>query len=1545
MGRLAKWAVVLLAFVLAVVVVDVAALWVLTHTEWGHERVKNVAVSGMEKVVHGKTTIARVSGGMLSNVTFEKVVITDSAGAPFISVDSLTTDYSISDLFRKRIELDHAVFVRPNVVLDKDANGVWNWARILPGLIDTTKRPPNAPPQPEGWGDWIRATDVKIVNGRFLIVSPWAPAKNLKGAAADSAVRDALSGRSRTYVERGPEGLRRRIEIDSVNGRLPLLRIAQPGQPSSVAEVATLAMNAYFVRPPGGRFRNLHGTFAFNTDSIWWASAATTFPKGSTAAGSGSFVFGSGDMTLALRSDQLIFDDVRWAYLPLPPDAHGKMNFALKWRGLLQDYTISNADVTLRRANAKGSFGITLDDSVTIHDTDLRFTGIDTKVLSDLIPGVKVPRTGVFAGRATVRGGRRALNVKGDLTFDDRSAGRSRFILEGQIGVLDGSVLRARALRVQMLPLQVALLRSWRPSLPIAGVVTGKTTLNGTTATQFAMNFEITHDDHGETSKLSGSAVLHAGGPTRIDADVVAYPISLTEAGRFFPSAGLQGEATGPIHLHGLLSDLLVDTDLHTPDGGSISSNGTLDVASQALGYDLDATLSAFNLSVVDSKAPVTSLTGDLSAVGRGTDLPTLTSKVAADLSSSHVIHGADSIAVDTLSVRASAANGDAHVEQLFAAGAQTRATASGGFGLVSNRIDSLNYAVVVDSLGALNRWFPKSTDSTSVPPRPAVVARILAEARADSAAAAKRTEMERMIHGRPPPRLVVNRPRPVPRDTMVGRLYFAGTLRGNLDGFELRGRAEGDTIIARGNAVQHVTSTYAWKGGRKAPSTLSVSANAVQLSVMGFGFDTATARLTYATAGPEDEAVGGRGHVELSVVQVQHDSAGNHHYAAKGDYALFTDRRELRIAELSLRLDTARWATPHPDTVQWGKAGIRVGDFELRNGAGGRVRVNGLVPTTGVADLTVDVDSFPMGNVVELLQSDVAAKGTFALHGNVRGTSSQPTFAGRFNLSGAEYNNAPFPDLLGRVSYADERLVTHIDAQHGASAPMMTVDARLPINLAFTGVKGDRVLDEPVSIDVVGDSLPMDLIPDVTDLVMDVHGRAAGRVAVRGTLKNPELSGLVTVDHGTATIAYTGATIDNIGGRIRMAGDSVYLDSLAGSAVGAVRLTGALSFANWREPAFNLQLVSDDARLVNNDNADLTVDTRLTLKGPFRHAAVGGDITVTRGIIYVPESSNRTLVGAGDPGLFNVVDTTSELAHRLFPATSPLLANLAVNVAVSINQNTWVRNRQANIEIYTSDPLAITDSNQTLRVHGVITTDRGEYTLLTKRFQIRRGTATFVGGPDLNPTLQVTGEYQVNVATRAAVNIRVLIGGTLERPNVSLESDAQPPRSQAELLTLIAFGQSTSSLIASSNSSVVSTGTTTDLAGAGAQFAARRLASVAVGVVAEQAEFQAGRALRADVFTITPADSPLEIGSGGLYGFVTQTKIEAGKYITPETFVSLQEQARNLGVAIERRTQDGWRITAMVEPQVVLLEPQLNSQPYRPLTSVGLFVLRTWRF
>src|SRR5262249_17528664 len=160
----------------------------------------------------------------------------------------------------------------------------------------------------------------------------------------------------------------------------------------------------------------------------------------------------------------------------------------------------------------------------------------------------------------------------------------------------------------------------------------------------------------------------------------------------------------------------------------------------------------------------------------------------------------------------------------------------------------------------------------------------------------------------------------------------------------------------------------------------------------------------------------GGSGHVDVTLVQ--RDTQNLRRYAAKGDYTLHANRRVLRLAGLSFQFDSTVWALAHPDTLQWGKSGVRIADFDLRNGAGGRIRLRGEVPTQGDAGgvLAVNIDSVPVANIVDLLQSDIPATGDFALHGAVRGTASNPTFAGQFDLTGAEYNSTPVPDFLGRA-------------------------------------------------------------------------------------------------------------------------------------------------------------------------------------------------------------------------------------------------------------------------------------------------------------------------------------------------------------------------------------------------------------------------------------------------------------------------------------------------------------------------------------------------
>jgi translocation and assembly module TamB len=254
------------------------------------------------------------------------------------------------------------------------------------------------------------------------------------------------------------------------------------------------------------------------------------------------------------------------------------------------------------------------------------------------------------------------------------------------------------------------------------------------------------------------------------------------------------------------------------------------------------------------------------------------------------------------------------------------------------------------------------------------------------------------------------------------------------------------------------------------------------------------------------------------------------------------------------------------------------------------------------------------------------------------------------------------------------------------------------------------------------------------------------------------------------------------------------------------------------------------------------------------------------------------------------------------------------------------------------------------------VNADRGEYTFLSKRFQITRGSALFVGSPDLNPTVQVTAEYQVKAATNVT-NIRVLIGGTVQKPRISLESDAQPPLSQSDLLSFLAFGESSGSLL-----QLGSTGTL----GGGVQgsnvlnAASTRLAGVAIGVGIDELEGEAARSLGMDVFNVTPGDLPVFSGESGIQSFLRGTEIEMGRYVSPSTFVSLvttpgivacgggrreNSSCATPGITVQYRTNKGYRFETSLTPRYILDPPTLAGQTAGSTSQFGAFVIREWRF
>jgi translocation and assembly module TamB len=88
------------------------------------------------------------------------------------------------------------------------------------------------------------------------------------------------------------------------------------------------------------------------------------------------------------------------------------------------------------------------------------------------------------------------------------------------------------------------------------------------------------------------------------------------------------------------------------------------------------------------------------------------------------------------------------------------------------------------------------------------------------------------------------------------------------------------------------------------------------------------------------------------------------------------------------------------------------------------------------------------------------------------------------------------------------------------------------------------------------------------------------------------------------------------------------------------------------------------------------------------------------------------------------------------------------------------------------------------LDVLGNIELVRGTYTFQGRRFDVQRGSEVrFRGAEPTNPALDVAADRDVN-----GVVATVRVTGTVNRPQLGLTS--QPPLDQADILSLIVFGQ-----------------------------------------------------------------------------------------------------------------------------------------------------------
>jgi len=276
-ARVVGW---VLGVVVVLALLLVAAVLVLTNTDWGREQLRRRVVAALAGTVHGRFRVGRISGNLLKGITLHDVAIADSAGLPFLKADSASVRYGLRSFFSKKIELAGLTLWRPDVVLDRRPGQDWNFARIFPS--DTAQADTSTAP---GWGDHLVFRTTRVVDGRLEVRLPYAApdsfpdGRRLTAAQKDSAVRAALDTASRAMVVAVPGGYQQVQELRRLDAGFPLLRIAHPDHKTRRVEIDSLRTVAYLFRPPPADIRQVRGALELTGDSLWFRDLAVQLPR------------------------------------------------------------------------------------------------------------------------------------------------------------------------------------------------------------------------------------------------------------------------------------------------------------------------------------------------------------------------------------------------------------------------------------------------------------------------------------------------------------------------------------------------------------------------------------------------------------------------------------------------------------------------------------------------------------------------------------------------------------------------------------------------------------------------------------------------------------------------------------------------------------------------------------------------------------------------------------------------------------------------------------------------------------------------------------------------------------------------------------------------------------------------------------------------------------------------------------------------------------------------------------------------------------------
>jgi translocation and assembly module TamB len=1346
----------------------VGALVTATQSEGGREWIRRALAQQLARGVKGKVHLGKLSGSFLTDLSIDSLQITDPDDSVFIALGAMRFTYDPRDIFDGRIIVRSAELERFFVVIRKENDERWNYRKVFPA---ERIAPPGPPLARRGFGALVEFRNVHLRGGHFQLTTPWEPDDTLHGARRDSAIAVNLQDPSeelRRVVTKGKPGFQHTLRWTNLDIVLNRLLFRHPDSTGRQFKIARLDVDE---SSPPFAFRNIRGGALWRGDSIWIDFKHFDLP-GSTGRAAGKVDWADNRpirWDIRVTADSVALEDLAWVYRTLPRTGGGVMQLRIhNERDLrIMDYAITNMDVRTTGSRLRGAMTFGTGGPVLIvKDMNLDLVPLDFALLETFNGGkFNLPWRGTFTGKLRAPGGRVNHFQVDEASFvfaDGNVPGATvKGVAKGEVDILFPGDARFHGLRVDLAHFDLRTPQFLNADFPrLNGDLSGTVMLDSIWTDVRFRDADLTHKDGDDlpASRFKGSGRITLGSEaTRFDLALAMLPLSAATIARSFPRLPLRGQYSGPLRVRGEAADLAVTGDL-VGDAGRFQLDGRFDA--EAPHYRAVARGSVSGLdarrALARDDAPETAINGRFAIDLSGDSLANLagTATIVADRSI------VDSIRVYSAQALLGFANGAMRVDSARIETTIGLLTAAGGIGLTAGRSDSLHFRAVIDSLGGLRRYLVGNRangDSTVV------------TGRAVSAAA----------------------------DSLGGALLATGTVAGSFARFALETSVSGSDLRI-GTTTARALRAGARVGALPDSATGVATLTLDTLRIGGVELVRVTTRA----------ALLGGWH---ALISASAESPSGARASVSADARRRGDSITVRLDSLTLKTNGNAWSLRRPGTITTAAGGFAVDSLAIVGARGGRLAVSGRVPSDAAIAIGAEAETLPLADLGELFQAKTALGGTMTFRSELRGTRARPdiTFSGE--LSHALLGGLTIDAVTADGRYADRRLTTSLDYTR-AGVHALHAEATLPIDLSWRP-SGERLLEEPLSGRVRTDSVGLVLLEAISKVVSGARGTLAIDADVAGTWRHPRITGELRAHDGALSLTPLGRVkLRGLEVDISFLGDSIAVRRLAvrsgASPTALAEIAGGyVGIRDLENPTFHLPLSLQAFQVIDRPRfADLDLTGSVLLDGAFKSATLRGNLTVDRGVIYVPELYQKRVISLDDPELYRIVDTSAFVERRLLPAAPPaFMDNLLVQgVTVQMGRDVWLRSQEANINLgglvrltrgrVQGGPKA---GQVQLALEGTLQTVRGTYRLnlgpVQRTFQVENGDLRFYGDPDLNATLNINALHTVRQfsqqGSRPDVRVRVHLGGTLLSPTAELSSPDSLRVTNADLISYLVTG------------------------------------------------------------------------------------------------------------------------------------------------------------